>query len=1433
MPDPLQSTEIGLRAVLDLSNMQKNSTGYKGILADLQKVTQAFTNQSKSGSDSVSTALSGVGDMFKRVSAIVYGIVIADTFRSVEKAVGGLVQEAFDAVSVFQGLQIQFTTLAARDYARTFGGSAGDAISKVSAQTKELLLWVRQIAVTTPYSVESLGNMLALSNAYGYTTAEAKDLVISVGNFTSAMGVGDDVATRMIYSMGQMVSQGKIMNREIRELANAFVPVYNIQDMLAAKYGKTRLEIAAMMKTGEISAKEWVGTFEEMVARDYPGAMARMSRTFVAVMNNLKDLVQSMFGYEIFGQVADKISNILQDMLQSFLTPQNYALAGAIGSALSFSFDKLLPVVQQAGSALTRFFSTLGMNAPTVTDLATDILYLTSALDGLGTGFSSGLNDASDFINGLLSTFGTSMSDLTTKMQEWGQNVVLAFAKGIAGAAGMVLDALGGIATMISDMLRSNSPPKILPHIGEWGTSTMQSFLDGFIKAKLPDFAPMADGIRNALRSVGNTGPETPTSNPSNPEMPPPGWDNPVAQQAISNAIQRVQDIVSAISMTFASPLILSDLDKYGAEAMDAYLQGFNEADLTVFDTITSEIDGLMKSMADSTNTEEFVNSIIQMNLAVAQGVQEWQQYGEMGSDAISKVMEAIGISSTAVSNYIQSALDVQKFSAISDAVKSMFDFTGDFPVDVFGQAIDSFQQLSSIAGEFGSNLSSIVQSYAQDSQALINVNNQIISAQTRVDASTARVTAAQADLNKITAQYDAILTELNAELTKVNDQQEDLSRVKVINKTLDYTILTDDERKRLELEKQQIYLQRQIRDTTTQKTADEKAQQAVVSKYQAEQKAAETQLKYYNDQKSLIDKRISHEKAQINSIVKAEEDAAKSRLAIYKGLIDEEIKLNNVAKTIPPAQAPGGALDQPGGPSQGSTAGKSITDQFDQLWKDIKKKWDDEWATLTAPFAVLVKPWNDLVTQIKNILNDPQFKTSWDVFVSTVEDGFGRIGNVLTTPGSSGKTIGTEIGDILGIIVSNLFISTGPGKPSVIQILADGFDALAKTIEKNRPTIDLIFERLGELLNDHMFPQLEKLLKDIVEKYLPTFLDLALKIVPPLLSLFGFLVDHANIIIAVFAAIYGKDLIKAYLLGQLLDLLGKIMSGLGLMKLLAPLMVSTDTSKGGGAKMASMDEYTVDPFTKMISSITKSFSEGGEATKVFKMAKDSISGFLTDIFGPKGTVEVILVIGTKVISDWWDGLFGEKGSMSTWFVNLGKTVGTFVNGILGPKGIIDTIISGLFGKKGIVMTWSAEFFAVGLLMMSGLMSGIVSLKDHLVSTMGDIVIAVIDFIKAITQAHSDSLVFKGIGVDMMSGWASGISSSGHLPVSAISGVMRMMNTSMAYGLGRNSSSVSTVNNAQSYDQRTYVSVNPTYENMSSPVTIFSDVSAALSASRR
>jgi len=1215
-------TEIGVKAVMDLSNYTKNTTTFKSELKSMTDFVDKFAKSISGKFEESTEEVNKLGDMFHRVVSIVGGIVIADMFRGFNRAIGDVVGQTLEAVDTFQKLEIQLETIVARDFAVQNQIPVQEAFAKTSGLAEDLLNWVTQVAVQTPFSAQSVGKVLAMGQAYGFSTDMAQRMVMTVGDFTASMGAGNEVLERIIYNLGQMSAAGRPTGRELRDLANNFVPINQIADRFAEKMQISRAEVLDLFREGKIAASEFIEEFLLLVEETVPGAMMRLSRTFQTVRTNLQDLIQIMLGFRLLGPIANQVAEDLQEMLESLMTDRTADLMDSLGQALLFSYTKMGDIVsKQVQPAFSKLFSTLGGALPTIDNMHVGILRFAAGFTVLNKQMAEGASGVADFIQRVLNYFGTSFEQIKVNMQTWGKNIVLSFAQGMASAISAVIQVINFIGQAISRLLKSNSPPLLLP-----------------------------------------------------------------------------------------------DLEVWGANAMLAYMEGWRNADFSVFDDIGNILESAIESWEGKIGAEAVIFRILGSKKALADIIEEYRNFGTISSSAMANLTNVIGIASEHIDQFIRKSLELTDVVSIREAVQDLWDFEDLVPVNIFGEVVDSFQDIVDLAGRFGDELSQSIINYARSSERLVYINEEI-----------ART---QEEINQSTEKYDDLIASLTAQLNRVKDRSEDISRIAQIDRTLKKVILTATERERLELEKEQILLERQIRIAKEQRDAEEKV--------------GDAKLDALKDEKDEVEAKLKQEKKYINEVSEANVQALENELKALEDIINAQIELNELINRQVNIKLSGGGGSDISGLTDDledlidqalldATEALDIEAELQAMWDEILKQAEDFWKEIEEPFLPLGDLFENALQTWKDVIEDPTFQAAWTNFTTQIDEGL----KILTDFWDrDGESILKAIGDLLGGIFTNLFITTEATGKSVLELLGDLFISFANTIDEHGEDITSFLNDFSTFINETTFDKIKEFL---------AIGDFASTAAPIILKLLTFIVDNADTLIKVFIASRLLNAASGEVSNQFKKslTLERYTEGFKSLSILVPLVaigIGEIAKKGkeflegkgvgtffDGVKESFKGIFTGDMIEEKQILGPIDWKATGEAISTW-WNEDVKSIFTGDMIEEKQIIEPIDWEATgEAISTWWDKLFGENGTlvtgqnqsqqqMATWAQDTygtnselntqlqlaGTNLETWWNTNFGEGGIVPTWyltssgqatewIMGIFGDEGSVNTWMKQ----------------------------------------------------------------------------------------------------------------------------------------------
>lgn len=254
----------------------------------------------------------------------------------------------------------------------------------------------------------------------------------------------------------------------------------------------------------------------------------------------------------------------------------------------------------------------------------------------------------------------------------------------------------------------------------------------------------------------------------------------------IINALNFIGDILTYWLKPGSPPKIVPDLDKWGAGAMEAYLEGWTDADFSIFDDLAKTIEGSLKTAVDSGKMDQMdlIPRLIGTKTEVANAIQQLRTTGTVAPDMFRRIAEAAGPANSSVMKAVQIYFDLAQASRETER------------------------------------------------------------AQRNLAVATADVERAQDDLNRITKEYDAALRPLQGQLDAVEAQMQqvrDAKRMAELQKIVDDDDTKEADRQLAILEMQEIQLRQQV---DSQEAAAKAATQAAQDRVDAAEEEEKAQKK-------------------------------------------------------------------------------------------------------------------------------------------------------------------------------------------------------------------------------------------------------------------------------------------------------------------------------------------------------------------------------------------------------------------------------------------------------------------------------------------------------------------------------------------------------------------------------------------------------------
>lgn len=299
MATVFSTATLGLN--VDVKQFQKDLSGTQKLtvkaLEDMQSQANAFDKRWKEMTGSI-----------KDTKRVVSGILISQGFYAIMNALTGAASAALEFSSAMEKASISL------EYFVDSAAGTEEAAAKVTAYLRE----VNEFAARTPFNTDQVLNLSKYMQSVGVAIGQTQSVLTVLTDAAAATGATSENLERIVFALGQMLTKGRIANEEIRQLANANIPIY---DILQDELGLTGSQISNI-------GKYWVDADKAVVAilngleKRYQGAADRIAETFAGMTDTIIDDAK-IIARDAFDPLYDKLleaTRTIRDTLDSWRT---------------------------------------------------------------------------------------------------------------------------------------------------------------------------------------------------------------------------------------------------------------------------------------------------------------------------------------------------------------------------------------------------------------------------------------------------------------------------------------------------------------------------------------------------------------------------------------------------------------------------------------------------------------------------------------------------------------------------------------------------------------------------------------------------------------------------------------------------------------------------------------------------------------------------------------------------------------------------------------------------------------------------------------------------------------------------------------------------------------------------------------------------------
>lgn len=287
------------------------------------------------------------GVEFKDVARIVQGIMISKVFYGSLNAIRNCTSATIEFAQSLEYAKIAYSNL-----------------FNDTALADEFINVLKDFAATTPFSFSESEAAAKRLLAYGIQYKNVMYVMQGILS-ASAMQGNPQVIESISRAFGQIYTKGRLMNEEMRQLAEAGIPAY---DILQEKLGLTQEQLQNLGKVA-IPASTAINALVVGMQERFGGVVAASSKTMVGIISNIKDNALMLMA-AVVEPLTVKIKSILNVLGQFLFRLREIAELKGIGGV----FEALVPPELQ--SAVRHFIANL-------INLFQAIMRLVASLKGL------------------------------------------------------------------------------------------------------------------------------------------------------------------------------------------------------------------------------------------------------------------------------------------------------------------------------------------------------------------------------------------------------------------------------------------------------------------------------------------------------------------------------------------------------------------------------------------------------------------------------------------------------------------------------------------------------------------------------------------------------------------------------------------------------------------------------------------------------------------------------------------------------------------------------------------------------------------------------------------------------------------------------------------------------------------------------------------
>lgn len=317
-----------------------------GFNADVQRIINKIESQAqfKVGADT-SSASNAIQSLTGQANQL------GESFAQSAINVAGITAAVFALRGAANSVIGKFSTL----FDQLAQAKAGfSSILKSENSGNNLLTDIQEFARVSPFVTQELVNYSQQLLGVGLSAERITPLLKDVGNIISSVGGDTQNLGRVLFTLTQIQSIGRLAGQDAMQLQSALIP---ITKYLATYLGKTTAEVKKLQEQGKISADT---VFAAITAqgKNVEGAMDKATRNIAGARAILSDTITLML------QRSPALQKIFDDIFKSIVKFSNFLSQDDVSLAIDefmVSVGKIYEGLKPLGEAIADISSTVGI----------------------------------------------------------------------------------------------------------------------------------------------------------------------------------------------------------------------------------------------------------------------------------------------------------------------------------------------------------------------------------------------------------------------------------------------------------------------------------------------------------------------------------------------------------------------------------------------------------------------------------------------------------------------------------------------------------------------------------------------------------------------------------------------------------------------------------------------------------------------------------------------------------------------------------------------------------------------------------------------------------------------------------------------------------------------------------------------------------------